>query len=252
MFFKSYIGAVSIIAAFFLSFSLCYAGTDLPLGSRIYPLLNELQIGGLINSHLTGTRPITTGEARRLLEEADEGLYRGEGEGVAPYLTNALEDAEKIVALGLGDQMLQLKPLARPEIRYIYLQGEESTIPGMNASQHSLVYNNDGVEPAEGSNGYLSFEVEGRTGPIFFNATPLFSLDGAARGALHRGYVKLSALGLDLQAGKIPLWWGQGDHGTLILSNNAEPLHLGEQRIAVDLHHARREVAVPVGLVENA
>jgi len=223
--FKSYIGAVSAFVAVFCLIIPSYADTDIPLKSRIYPLLNDLQYSGYITGHLIGSKPVTTGEAGRLLREARERLtYDDSGADSRPYLMRSVEAIDREISLGIGDGWFQFKPLASPEIKYIYLNGENSSIAGINSSQHSLIYNNDGIDPEEGFNGYLSFSVEGKAGPISFSVTPLFSIDGAAKGIIHKGYVKLHAWGLDFEAGKIPLWWGPGYHGTLFLSNNAEPL----------------------------
>ncbi|MFQ5464782.1 MAG: capsule assembly Wzi family protein [Thermodesulfobacteriota bacterium] len=223
---RSRLGAAAIIAGLFLSAIPSFAGTDIPIDNPVYPLFDDLQYGGYLDSHLTGTRPITVGEARRLLMEAEGLRYDGPGGREAPYLALAMEEVDEELSRMLGDEAFQLKPISSPEIEFVYLEGEKTATPGMNVLQHSLVYNNDGVEPEEGSNGYLSFGVEGRAGPLSFFVSPLFRVDGTARGAIHKGYLKLSALGIDLEAGKIPLWWGQGRHGTLILSNNAEPLKM--------------------------
>lgn len=203
-----------------------YAETDIPLNSRIYPVLNDLRYGGYITGHLSGSKPITTNEARRLLGEARERLTYDDdsGDGSRTYLRRSVEAVDREISLGTGDEWFQFKPLVAPEIKYIYLEGENSSISDTNASQHSLVYNNDGVDPGEGSNSYLSLSVEGKAGPISFSLTPLVSVNESTTAIIQKGYIKFHAWGLDLEAGKIPLWWGQGYHGSLFLSNNAEPL----------------------------
>jgi len=216
-------------AVFFLSavlFCLVAAShanaNDIPLGSRVYPMLNDLQYTGYISGHIYGTRPVTTDEARRLIKEAKE--RKASEDKARPFPVPYLETLDHEVSLGLGDAWFEFKPISTPEIQFLYLEGENSSIPGINASQNSLVYNNNGIDPGEGPNGYLRFTVEGKGGPISFSITPLFSVDGSKKGIIEEGYVKLHAIGLDLEAGKIPLWWGQGYHGTLFLGNNAEPL----------------------------
>lgn len=120
--------------------------------------------------------------------------------------------------------LFYLKPVGHPEARFLYLNGKRSTIPGIKASQHSLIYNNEGIEPEEGLNGYLDVEVEGRAGPLFLYLKPLLSAAGGTRAVLHQGYLRLEVKGLDLEVGKESLWWGPGHHGGLLLTNNAEPL----------------------------
>lgn len=119
----------------------------------------------------------------------------------------------------------QIKYLKRSYVNFIYLEGERSSIPGIKAEQHSLIYNNDGIEPEEGLNTYLGFDMEWGAGPMALYLTPLFSMeDGAGAGEFLKAFVKLSFRGLDLDIGKRDLWWGQGAHGGLFLTNNAEPL----------------------------
>jgi len=216
-----------LFLAFLLVFCLlvpCYAETDIPLGSPLYPVLDNLQRAGYTTGLLGATRPLSYAEARRLLDEAQDNIGSGDRGEVEPYVRRSLDLAEEELALELDDTWFQFKPIARPETSFIYLNGENSTVKGINSSQNSLVYNNDGIDPDEGFNGYLRFSVEGTAGPFTFSLTPLFYLDGAGGGIIQKGYVKFHAMGLDLEAGKIPLWWGQGYHGTLFLSNNAEPL----------------------------
>jgi hypothetical protein len=120
-----------------------------------------------------------------------------------------------------------------PEIKYlkstsfdlIYLEGERSSIPGIKAAQHSLIYNNNGIEPEEGLSAYLAFDLEWGSAPVSLHLTPLFSMEGGeGTGEFQKAFVKLSFLGLDLDLGKRELWWGAAKHGSLFLTNNAEPL----------------------------
>lgn len=112
-------------------------------------------------------------------------------------------------------------------IKFIYLEGERSSIPGTNAAQHSLIYNNEGIEPAEGGNGYLGFDINGSAGPLSLYLNPLFfTNEDTTKGILQKGFIKLRIKAIDLEIGKDSLWWGQGYHGGLFLTNNAEPLKM--------------------------
>lgn len=112
-------------------------------------------------------------------------------------------------------------------IKFIYLEGERSSIPGTNAAQHSFIYNNEGIEPAEGGNGYLGFDINDSAGPLLLYLNPLFSTnEDTTKGILQKGFIKLRIKAIDLEIGKDSLWWGQGYHGGLFLTNNAEPLKM--------------------------
>ena len=129
-------------------------------------------------------------------------------------------------ASGGNEDEPEIKYLKSAYVNLVYLEGERSFIPGIKAAQHSLIYNNDGIEPKEGLNTYLGFDLEwGAARPISLYLTPLFAMeDGVGAGEFKKAFVKLSFSGLDLDIGKRALWWGQGKHGGLFLTNNAEPL----------------------------
>jgi len=214
---------------------------DIELGSGFYPSVEVLSGCRMIDDDLFGTRPLSLHEGRRLAIEAKSHArtLSAEGTPVSSTLTYRLEHAEAAAYYGrdfapssdtdlnrllLGPQGSFFKPLGTPRLDVLYLDGEKSPFPGTDASQNGLVYNNEGIDPEEGLNAYLDFEVQGVLGPLAVYAQPLLHLNGQADAEIHKAYLTLSAPNLDLEIGKRPLWWGQGYHGSLFLSNNAEPL----------------------------
>jgi hypothetical protein len=64
---------------------------------------------------------------------------------------------------------------------------------------------------------YLEAETIIRSDPILGN-----TFDGQ----LHKGYLKISSLNLELEFGRDTMWWGPAAQGDLVLSANAAPLDL--------------------------
>jgi len=195
--------------------------------------VESLASAGLMETVLLGTRPFSRGEAARLLDESREQemldrvwkAMSGERVGPNAWAERHREGLEREsgqwrVSAGRS----YLRPIGPAGLRYVFLDGPPSPIPGIKASSHALVYNNGGIEPEEGANAYADFVVEGGLGPLSMHVNPLFTVDGQARGEVHRGWLRLGLLGLDIEAGKIGLWWGQGYHGGLFLTSKAEPL----------------------------
>ena len=210
--------------------------TDIEVDSRFYPYSEQLVGERLIDSGLFGTRPFSLREGRRLMLEAQTGDEAGAlgaetarkldfASAMAYYGRDFLPPPEAdLDELLMEPQVNFFKPIGMPRLETIYLDGEKVPLPGTDAAQNGLVYNNEGIDPEEGLNAYLDFEIQGRLGPLAMHVQPLLHLNGEGGGELHKAYLTLSAPNLDLELGKRSLWWGQGYHGSLFLSNNAEPL----------------------------
>lgn len=87
--------------------------------------------------------------------------------------------------------------------------------------EQSLVYNNEGIVPKEGLNFYLRGEFSGKIAPFELLLEPLVSEN---HNTIHKGYLRLATPYFNFDIGKESLWWGQGVHGGLFLTHNAEPL----------------------------
>ena len=103
--------------------------------------------------------------------------------------------------------------ITNPSIKTVYLEGG-----------NSLTYNNEGITPTEGQNYYVSTTLFGKAGYFEAVLEPLVSVDQSAHGTIHKGYLRLAIKSVYFDIGKESLWWGQGTHGGLFLTNNAEPL----------------------------
>ena len=113
--------------------------------------------------------------------------------------------------------------MKNPAILGLYLEGIESS-QNRPGNKHSLIYNNEGITPTEGQNYYFSIELSGKVAPLELFLEPLIFVDKNAHGTIHKGVLRLATDSLNFDIGKESLWWGQGEHGGLFLTNNAEPL----------------------------
>lgn len=176
------------------------------------------------------------------------------------------EFREELTVYGRGRQdnpaALVVKPIEDARARYVYSDGQPrdflNVIGGIRqypqgscgiiASEGTpLVHDNEGVVYGRGNNFTLQFAssfqlwdvFSGYLEPILIereNATQgrSIGLDERTVGGLDntdcyllKGYVKFSPFdSFEMEFGRDSMWWGQGDRGTLILTDNAPPLDM--------------------------
>ena len=172
---------------------------------------------GLIPSSLLSTRPISKLEAVRLLFEAERRLQTlfGRKKERASVVIGRLERALNGELEKTG--ALIVKPIDKAYARFLYA----------DASKRFPSVNNDGDEFKGGTNARAGFAFTAEAfGAFSFYLNPEYRLDDASRVELKTGYAEAVFRGLEVEAGRDSLWWGPGYHGSLILSNNAEPFDM--------------------------
>jgi hypothetical protein len=228
------------------------SSVNVPLGHWSYNALDRLDGFGLIASDVHGTRPFTRMEIGRLVAEAVANReQRGEAlPPLAEYLLQRLERefAEEVATHTVGEgepPKTFFKPIDEAEARHVFVEGEPrrfkgypGSASGIDATEGTpLVYNNEGVVYGEHHNGSLQFSSSARLMNIFSAyIQPILLLRqdegdfrNVSEGAdadLLKGYAKISPFNLEVQAGRDSMWWGQGYHGTLLMTNNATPLDM--------------------------
>lgn len=198
--------------------------------SWVYPALERLASFGLIESGLMNTRPLTrtevarlTGEAMGLMAERKPGY---EVDGLTLYLLKRLkkEFSDELSNIGMiGDVKVKtfIKPIDEMKIGYHLLDGNYT------------IYNNDGIR--YGDNHNASMEISGHS--EFFNTISLYyqpifeynqNLDNNEKTGfdLKKGYAKLGLSNIEFEIGRDSMWWGSGYHGSLLMTNNAEPFDI--------------------------
>lgn len=210
------------------------SSANIPLNSSIYQDLEKLAGLGLIDSSLQAIRPYTYLEAARQVAEARSQVDSGETLPVALELLHRLENAlhDQLVELHVLDGAAPdsyLKPLRSLELAYVYQDGEPTAYPRTDARQFPLNTNNFGIDYDNRQNGQLTFTSEARLARFFLlEARPLLAVreqEGTDLRLLE-GRVALGLGPFEISVGRQSLWWGQGRHGSLVLTDNAEPLDM--------------------------
>ena len=226
------------LALFLLPLSTLAApvSAQIPLDSWVYPALDKLAGSGLIDSVLAGTRPYSRIEAGRQIQEARQQAERAPLPLAISELLAQLEEefAEQLVELhGRSGEAPEsyIKPLRHLEISSLYRHGDDSMIGGSNISarQFSLDVNNSGRDYPQNSTTQLLLTTEARFGGfLLLEASPvlLFAKGEESEVRLEEGRAALEMGYVEFSVGRQSLWWGQGRHGSLILSNNAKPLDM--------------------------
>ncbi|MCK4502985.1 MAG: hypothetical protein KAU22_08100, partial [Desulfuromonadales bacterium] len=187
---------------------------------------------GLIDSALQGSRPYSHLEAMRQVQEAKTVL-----EGMAAptpayelirrleiYLANYLTEPH-----GNTNSIGYIKPVSQLEISYVYQHGEPSVYPQTSAQQFALNYNNNGITYGDDNNLLLRLRGDALVGGFLqFDWEPL--LLSSSADSLDLQWQQLRAAVaiyvFEVSVGRQSLWWGQGHHGSLVLTNNAKPLDM--------------------------
>jgi hypothetical protein len=174
-----------------------------------YDLLLRLEAEGVIRSGLLATRPLSRREAERLILEAEKN-----SEGMDPFIRQMVKNLRGRLEDGF-EGVKYIKPVDRTYAGYIH----------SDQDGQELNYNNDGDIYEDGSNLRLGLASRAELDWISFYMNPelRYSEDDEDL-VMKRVYGVLAFRGLELQAGMDSQWWGPGYHGSLLLSNNAQPL----------------------------
>lgn len=199
----------SIVALCVFVFIPCAWAVNVDVGDDIYKMLLRLEAEGVIQSGLLTTKPLSHAEAARLVAEAERNVK--DKSSFLKQLVGTLKrrlDAER-------GEIKNIKLVDNAYIGYIYSDqvGQE------------LNYNNDGDTYDRGSSLRLGLTTKGEFGSFSFSLNPEYRLsEDSADVLMKKAYVALNFRGLELELGKDSQWWGPGRHGSILLSNNAEPL----------------------------
>ena len=201
---------------------------NVPLGSWVYPAIEKLEGLGVITAGFEGSRPWSRLEVGRMLGSAEEGKISLVADELLARLRT--EFAPEINELNSSSKEVvrYFHPVDEVTLGYEYRDGSDSQIPRINSSQFALDYNRNGRRAADGHNVETEFAGSARYGLLLGTWHPLAEV-GEGEGSTLRladGGITCSVGPIDLFAGRQELWWGQGRHGSLVLTNNARPLDM--------------------------
>jgi hypothetical protein len=227
-----------------------------PLDSWVYPAMERLAGLGLLNDEFMGMRPWTRNECARLVGEAEEllpdvGTGNGEASGLIELLQREFRSEAESSATDVSGAFRLESLYSRTE----HISGRP-VFNGYNFAQTQI--NDFGRPYGEGwstVNGFSAYATHGRwvayvrgelqTAPgapalplaarqTILNTdglpTSVVPPDGSqpavSQARLLDAYVGMTASNWQISFGKQSLWWGPGDGGPMMYSDNAEPINM--------------------------
>src|SRR5260370_4544523 len=225
-----------------------------PLDSWVYPALDRLMAVSVIDSGFAGMRPWTRSECARLLGEAAEKIdEEGAGDAEAEKIYGLLETEFREESEGANGEG---KFRARVESVYARVAGISGK-PLMDGYHFGQTIFNDygrpyqeGFNSVDGFSGWTSFgrwvgyvraeyqhtpfaaALSDRARqtiasvdsiPVVPPGTPLAAVN---RMQLLDAYVGMNFENWQVTFGKQSLWWGPGNSGPMMFSDNAEPINM--------------------------
>jgi len=227
--------------------------TYIELDSWIYPALERLAALGIIRSAFLGLRPWTRTAVAQMLVDADVRL-------ADPSLLSPQEVSLFATLKSEFSQELSLEDGGVNEgirVESLYTRIEPIAGTPLNDSYHfgQTIINDFGRPYQQGFNMVSGFTSRAETGPFSFfvrgeyqyapsasaysasvrnviaqadlnpvqSASPVQTAD---QFRLLDAYTSLTLWGNEVSVGKQSLWWGPGEGGAMIFSNNAEPIYM--------------------------
>jgi len=217
--------AVSLLIPIALTFP-CHAlvSTNVPLDHWSYDAVEKLANYGYIDSAMLAMKPVTRVEMARHITQARHQFDR---EDAPPAILSSLLDRltrefkAELILIGAidgwhGDSFV--KPVEDPYVKYLY------------AREHPDLENLRGDKFEDGSNYRAGFASRGKFFDTFAYYLHPEYRDASSAGDgdvdLIEGYGKVAVGDYELQMGKDSLWWGPGYRGSILMSNNAQPLRM--------------------------
>jgi hypothetical protein len=226
------------------------ASTYVPIESWIYPAIERLALAGYVQTAFAGLRPWTRMESARLVSEAQE---MQADQSVNEQTGRLIKDLTHEFAVELRQQDGQCNRQAAIDS----IDWRSSAIAGapLTDGYHTAqtLINDYGRPYGQGSNLYTGVSMRAAAGPFasylryelqqtatapltppsanaaiaaadFTPQAAAGPVSGFARGRVLEAYVSYTLHNNQLSFGKQALWWGPGQGGPLLFSNNAEPI----------------------------
>jgi hypothetical protein len=201
----------------------CFAfvSTNVPIVHWSYDDVEKLIGEGLINGDMLTTRPVTRLEMARNIAEADEKFQQLDSKNI--IIAGILERLKKEFhqelgargALDGGPILDFAKPFEDPYIKYVYAKSK----PDIENIRGDHFNKNSNLRAGFATRAQL-FDIMA----FYIHPEYPWSSQGPVQDVkLIEAYGKLQLGKMEIEVGKDSLWWGPGYHGSLLMSNNAEP-----------------------------
>ncbi len=223
-----------------------------PLDSWIYPAMERLAAMGYVRSAILGLRPWTRLECARLLSEAAERHPETDGPPEVQDLYRSLagEFAHESIAGEGGDNV-------HAQMESVYARATGISGQPLTDNEHfgQTILNDFGRPYQQGFNSVIGTSGWTTAGPFVIYArgeyqsassapslspstlnfisnadnlppnAPQMPFAAVSRFRMLDAYVGMNLANWQISFGKQSLWWGPGEEGAMLFTNNAEPLN---------------------------
>lgn len=201
---------------------------NIPLHSYVYDYLDKLDGLGYLANMQTGTKPYTRLQVARWIQQMSvSASSQSDLPKYVKSMLNKLEsDFQQELDFLAGSELKHSLTVKEITFKTTYYDGDSISHKTTRSTYQPLNINNDGQKFAQDLNYDLSLRLEGYVDDnLVVSATPRLTYDDNKHTdtELAAGYIKSNINNVEIQFGKQPVWWGQGNRGGLILTNNAEP-----------------------------
>jgi Capsule assembly protein Wzi/PAP2 superfamily len=227
--------------------------TYIELDNWIYPAVERLAALGIIRSAFLGIRPWTRTAVAQMLIDAD--VRMGDPSLLSPQETSLFATLRSEFSQELSLEDGGVNESIRVESLYTRIDPIAGT--PLNDSYHfgQTIINDFGRPYQQGFNMVSGFTSRAETGPFSFfvrgeyqyapsagaysasvrnviaqadqnPVQPATPIQTAEQFRLLDAYTSMTLWGNEVSVGKQSLWWGPGEGGALIFSNNAEPIYM--------------------------
>ena len=220
--------------------------TNVPLDHWSYQAVDELIGQGLIDASMMSTKPVSRFEMARHIAEADEKFQRlnSQNEIIAGILDRLKKEFEpELATIGAIDDKPLLdyaKPVEDPYLKYVYAKSR----PDIENIRGDQFNDNSNVRTGFASRAqlfdimafYSHIEYPSSSDGTSPAAQQIYQHDDVPSKFIHssedkglklvEGYGKLALGKFEIEAGRDSMWWGPGYHGSILMSNNAEPFDM--------------------------
>lgn len=201
-----------------------FVSTNVPLDHWSYDAVDKLIGQGLIDGSMLSTKPISRFEMARHVAEADDKfqLLDLQNDIVFEIIERLKKEYRPELATmrvidGEPKQNF-VKPVERPYIKYVSARSRPD-IENIRGDQFEKQSNLRG--------GFISRGQLFNVAAFYIHPEYRWSNELSNQDVkLIEAYGKLASGNLEIEVGKDSLWWGPGYHGSLIMSNNAEPFKM--------------------------
>jgi len=197
-----------------------FVSASVPLHSPVYDTLERLEVLGFLPEAMLSTKPLNRLEIARWLNSIEASATED------PLVHLLLDELEQEFKPEMDDLRENIAP---PPIRYRLADPLSLELAGAALENQTFRFreNHEGDFYRDGPNGQLelnSWMTLGRHLAAEIKPS-VTSREGGTFLVLKKADVKLTVSNLEIEVGRDSVWWGPGDHGALLVSDNAQPFN---------------------------